>query len=809
MPKEQVRKRGRRVRKGDVQNEAELEQYQQQPTTEISEPIPSSSSTGIHPSRAAFLAGKPIPPQPQPQIHSQGENNEGIQAEGVEGQYGEGEGAADWTRGSRIDSEFPFGVLDPDVKAYFRNVEEQIKDWEGVSTEGEEREDRQLFLTSVLSELRSHELQTSTDPETSIILERLLPSLNDWGRRVIGDSFGDKWEELIRHRFGSHVIQTWLTLAASTLDREARDIWPPQQNKQDESKGLLPKMTELLLNLIESILPSFSQLLSSPHSSPPLRLLLLILTPNRSLPNLSNDSDPNSKDGLIRSKRSNKFRSNQGVKGKSILGDGDEDDENKKKNVKRQVPKELIKFRKEIRHSLMNKLGQAEWKAMGVDTVGSATVQLLLEFEVEDGEAEKEGSLFDIITEGLITHMKNSSKDSSEPQAQPYLSTLLQTQTGTRLFESLLALSPEPIFRSLWKTYFVGKIGKLAGHPYANFVTAKGVSKLNKKQIEQLISEVKGNSGGRGLIKAARTSVLQALVDRSVVLGECQKSVLELLYSCLELPEDKKSELVPCLMALKTYPMYQAVLTGSSAPEDDEKPSNEDIDKEAEATAAAYARQSAWENRRNAKPKAAEGETLPNMQGCLILQGMIGMKDVNEIVLESLINQPLDTLITYSKSPISSHLLDKVFTDQTVLPKYRRKLMMVFMNNWKDLIEDRIGSRVVDTVWEKADGYMKEKIARTLIPHIVILGQSQYAKYFMKKAELSLLSRRPDEWREKIVGVKHHFAHQKQPQNNTPVSQDQLEESKKRKKDKEEKKDEIDLLFDNVDSKKKHKKNKV
>lgn len=47
-----------------------------------------------------------------------------------------------------------------------------------------------------------------------------MPSLSDWGRRVIGDSFGDKWEELIRHRFGSHVVQTWMTLAADTLDRE-------------------------------------------------------------------------------------------------------------------------------------------------------------------------------------------------------------------------------------------------------------------------------------------------------------------------------------------------------------------------------------------------------------------------------------------------------------------------------------------------------------------------------------------------------------------------------------------------------------
>ena len=80
--------------------------------------------------------------------------------------------------------------------------------------------DRQLFLTSVLTELRGSELSLSTDPDCAVILERLLPSLGDWGRRVIGDAFGDNFETLLRHRFGSHVVQTWFTLMADTLDRE-------------------------------------------------------------------------------------------------------------------------------------------------------------------------------------------------------------------------------------------------------------------------------------------------------------------------------------------------------------------------------------------------------------------------------------------------------------------------------------------------------------------------------------------------------------------------------------------------------------
>lgn len=122
MPKEHIRKRGKRKTKAS--DDAPL-----QPTTHVIEPEP-SASTGIHPARAAMLAGQPIPAQAPSTIQdAQPEDNEG----GEEAQN-------QWTRGPRVDSEFPFGILDPDVKAYFRSIEEQIKDWEGVSSAGEDRE---------------------------------------------------------------------------------------------------------------------------------------------------------------------------------------------------------------------------------------------------------------------------------------------------------------------------------------------------------------------------------------------------------------------------------------------------------------------------------------------------------------------------------------------------------------------------------------------------------------------------------------------------------------------------------------------
>jgi hypothetical protein len=37
--------------------------------------------------------------------------------------------------------------------------------------------------------------------------------------------------------------------------------------------------------------------------------------------------------------------------------------------------------------------------------------------------------------------------------------------------------------------------------------------------------------------------------------------------------------------------------------------------------------------------------------------------------------------------------------------------MMAFMGQYKQLVEDRIGSRVGDTIWDNADGFIKVSTA--------------------------------------------------------------------------------------------------
>lgn len=73
--------------------------------------------------------------------------------------------------------------------------------------------------------------------------------------------------------------------------------------------------------------------------------------------------------------------------------------------------------------------------------------------------------------------------------------TLLRDPTSSHLLETLVRRSPERVFDSLWRTYFVGKLARLAVHPVANFVVAKAFERVNAEQLDAAVQELQEVSG--------------------------------------------------------------------------------------------------------------------------------------------------------------------------------------------------------------------------------------------------------------------------------------------------------------------------
>lgn len=123
--------------------------------------------------------------------------------------------------------EAPFGYVDPDVKAYFRTVDEQIQSWQEDRTQqSDEGADldpnegacllcisasnthcflaaKRVFFIAALSEMSGKEKQLATDPDCSVILERMVYSMDDFVLRVFVDRLSGSWVLVPFHIHGT------------------------------------------------------------------------------------------------------------------------------------------------------------------------------------------------------------------------------------------------------------------------------------------------------------------------------------------------------------------------------------------------------------------------------------------------------------------------------------------------------------------------------------------------------------------------------------------------------------------------------
>ena len=71
-----------------------------------------------------------------------------------------------------------------------------------------------------------------------------------------------------------------------------------------------------------------------------------------------------------------------------------------------------------------------------------------------------------------------------------YLTTLLRDPTASHLLETLVRKCPDSASEVLWRTYFSGKLSKLAVHPVANFVVAKAIERLSSENLASAMKEL-------------------------------------------------------------------------------------------------------------------------------------------------------------------------------------------------------------------------------------------------------------------------------------------------------------------------------
>ncbi|GLB33404.1 putative ARM repeat-containing protein [Lyophyllum shimeji] len=629
-------------------------------------------------------------------------------------------GEPSWIRSAadqvpEVNSEAPFGYVDADLKAYFRTVDVQIRDWQeqqdemGQDGDTDPNEERRLFFVAALTEMAGKEKQLATDPDCSVILERMAYSMDDFVRRVFIDSLAGSFEVLIRHRFASHVCQTLFAVAQDTISRESRGIFPAIPESSEH--GELRTLTQLVLDASEEILPNFTSLIMDPFASHVIRALLTLLSPNL-LP------FDHSAQSAIRSKKSSAWKAKQGPM-KSVFAD------QKGKEKELPLPSTPAAFQRLARRFvevLGTELGENEVRALAANKVASPVLQMLLEVEAHLGMAGDPDSLMDRVTMGIISACSDNPNSIMEPS--DYLNTLLRDPTSSHLLETIVARSPENAFSVLWTTYFHGKLARLAVHPVANFVLAKALERVSRDQLSGTCTELDG-SWSR-MMRASRTGVLRALIDRGVALQASEHEICEAVYSAFDLTtQADRGLLVPCVLHLLPLQEYKAALTAEIASTPQHTPF-----------------------RRKGRQEASKTVLEPKIQGSVLLQSLLRLPDPhNQIVVANIASLPVEERIEIAHDASGSRVYDMLLESPTVPFKAKREFVMGFIGHYHLLVDDRLGSRVGDRCWAFADTYLKEKIARSLFMHEQFLAGSYYGKFFARNLNLYLLQRRPDEWK--------------------------------------------------------------
>ncbi|TFK28643.1 ARM repeat-containing protein [Coprinopsis marcescibilis] len=606
-----------------------------------------------------------------------------------------------------INPEAPFGYVDADVKAYFRTVDVQIRDWQDNAVVPEEEnedtdpnEERRLFFVAALNEMRDKEKQLATDPDCSVIMERMAHSMDDFVRRVFVDSLVGSFELLFKHRFASHVVQTLFMIAKETINRETKGIYP---SVREEDSGELRTLAQLILDICDEILPKLSDLVLDPFGSHVVRALMLLLSPNASV---------ETEDAMLRSKKSTNWKAKQGSM-KSVFQDNKG---KQREDSRRQVPAEFTAMATKIIQELRGRLGGNEVRAMAASKVASPCLKVLLGVEADLELSDEPDSLLDQVTMGIVTFTHSDSEEL--PEASDFVGTLLRDPTSSHLLETIVLRSPDTAFDALWRLYFKGSLARLAIHPVANFVAAKAIERATPAHLEDVASELE--TTWNKMIRTSRTGVLRAFIDRVASLEVEGDQVKQAVLSAFDV-EASEPVFVLCILSLLTFEDYKRASETSKM-------------------------ENASENHSNPKHGYQGPDPLSfKTQGSILLQLLLKLP--NSFIVEGLRHLSVEDKIRISHDASASRVYDVLLDSPTIQAKDKREFVMSFIGHYHELVDDRIGSRVGDRCWAFCDTYLKEKIARSLISYESQLAGSFYGKYFARNTNIHLLKRKPEEWR--------------------------------------------------------------
>lgn len=98
----------------------------------------------------------------------------------------------------------------------------------------------------------------------------------------------------------------------------------------------------------------------------------------------------------------------------------------------------------------------------------------------------------------------------------------------------------------------------------------------------------------------------------------------------------------------------------------------------------------------------------PKIQGSVLLQSLLKLPEPHNLfVTDSILALSIEDRIMVSHNASGSRVFDVLLESTTIPSKIQRQFVMDFIGHYHTLVDDKLGSRVVDRCWNFADTYLK------------------------------------------------------------------------------------------------------
>ncbi|XP_034412398.1 nucleolar protein 9 [Cyclopterus lumpus] len=548
--------------------------------------------------------------------------------------------------------------LDALSVGYFRRVGERLG--EGFK----EKEEKEMFVENVLSEVKGKAAVVAMDQTGSITLQRLLPLCSPGQVAEVlaelGGPEGSEFKAVSCDRCGGHVVES----AARRISG-----WTESSTTEEEEQESWDALEAQLLSLSRVVRDNIAEFIKHVHGSHVVRTLLHVLA------------------GCLGPPRT---ESRPGTKGRSVAP----------QMTDFEIPASFWYELKSLTDTLLDNVNLSV-----TDAVASAVFQTMLTVC-----HRKRPILCKQLLKRATEYLTSRS---AAPGVSPLL-VFLKDPASSHLIEIIIQLSRKSLLRDLYKNHFKGQLVNLALHSIANFPVQRLTAATAKyKMFLGLFDEL--IQGIEAILAAGHMGVIVQLAESCAECEEKQDDLIQCLlraFHCAE-PGTRHVSCLPLFMSLLTYEVYYHSDTAEG-----------DTQTEVPLSSICY-------------------------HGSRLVQALAKFKE-RSLLLSSLRTLTPADLLTLASDPSGSHVLQALIT--TSSDKGRGKILKRLEGQYVPMACSRLGSRVLEAIWNGASVSHRQSIAQELVRSESQLRSDQFARHVWAKFALSHFIHRRAKWQEIQTG---------------------------------------------------------